>query len=96
MNLFFQTLKHCLLIRVLLCAVLTPRPYLFAFDSLHNQVKRRNLNVVSSQSAKYLYCCILLLSLAQTCEQAQVGAALWQLNLSQIAINGRLHHLLVH
>ena len=41
-------------------------------------------------------CCILLLSQGRFYEQAQVGAALWQLNLSQIAINGRLHHLLIH
>ncbi len=41
-------------------------------------------------------CCIFMLSQGQFYEQAQVGAALWQLNLSQIAINGRLHHLLIH
>ncbi len=40
--------------------------------------------------------CILLLSQGQFREQAQVGAALWQLHLSQVAINGRLHHVLIH
>ena len=48
------TLKTTLNKGALLQALLTHLPYMLAFDSLHNQGKHRNLNVVSGQLQKYM------------------------------------------